>query len=46
MPRLTLLNGSIVDGMERRDCELHYLRTLLAEAQEQPARLQVRLELA
>lgn len=43
MPGLTLLNGSTVDAMERRDCELHYLRTLLAEAEERPAQLQVNI---
>lgn len=32
MSGLRLLNGSVVDPAERRDCELHYLRTLLATA--------------
>ena len=32
MSGLRLLNGSVVDAVERRDCELHYLRTLLATA--------------
>ena len=41
VPGLTLLNGSTVDARERRDCELHYLRGLLAQAEERPAQLQV-----
>lgn len=41
VPGLTLLNGSTVDARERRDCELHYLRGLLALAEERPAQLQV-----
>lgn len=32
MSGLRLLNGSVVDAVERRDCELHYLRTLLSTA--------------
>lgn len=41
MPRLTFLNGSTVDALERRDSELHYLRGLLTQAEERPAQLQV-----
>jgi hypothetical protein len=41
VPGLMLLNGSTVDARERRDCELHYLRGLLAQAEERPAQLQV-----
>ena len=41
MPGLTLLNGSTVDALERRDSELHYLRGLLAQIEERPAQLQV-----
>ena len=41
MSGLTLLNGSTVDALERRDSELHYLRGLLAQAEERPAQLQV-----
>lgn len=41
VPGLTLLNGSMVDALERRDSELHYLRGLLAQAEEQPAQLLV-----
>jgi hypothetical protein len=41
IPGLTLLNGSSVDALERRDSELHYLRGLLAQAEERPAQLQV-----
>jgi hypothetical protein len=41
MSGLTLLNGSTVDALERRDSELHYLRGLLAQVEERPAQLQV-----
>jgi hypothetical protein len=32
---LTLLNGADVKPRERRDCELRYLQTILADAQQQ-----------
>lgn len=31
MPGLTFLNGSVVDDVERRDAELHYLRTVVLQ---------------
>ncbi len=45
MSGLTFLNGSTVDALERRDSELHYLRGLLAQEEEQPSRLPVRTPL-
>ena len=35
-----MLNGSVVDKYERRDSELHYLRSVLAETDGRPETLQ------